>query len=101
MRQSTLAAHRGRTTYVPVRTNISFSVVAPAVIGQASHQPSPAPGVESQLASSPVPVHGSPTRPSTHATGRHVVRSGIVERRVTRRRSKPPSGSTPLLKSAH
>src|SRR5581483_5926020 len=79
----------------PVRTNISFSVVTPAVIGHASHTPSPAPGDESQLAPSAAPLHAAPTFPATHATGLHVVRSGIVERRVTSRRSGEPSSLSP------
>ena len=52
--------------------NISFSVLSPPVIGHASHSPSPAPGDESQVASSSAPLHAAPTRPAVHATGLHV-----------------------------
>ena len=75
----------------------AFSVVEPAVIGHASHMPSPAPGAESQAASSSAPPHGAPILPAAHATGLQLVRSGMVERRVTSRVSKPPSAATPLL----
>jgi hypothetical protein len=40
---------------------------------------------------------GSPTRPSAHATGVQLVRSGILDRRVTVLGSGDPSSATPLL----
>jgi hypothetical protein len=53
-----------------IRTNISFPVVVPAVIGHASHAPSPAPGFESQSAWT---LQLAATLPETHATGVHFV----------------------------
>ena len=81
-------------------TNISFSVVGPPVIGQASQKPSPAPGLESQDAPSLSPLQAAPVLPETHATGVHVVRSGKREYRVTASGSGEPSGATPLLYTA-
>src|SRR5215470_8791267 len=83
----------------PKRTNISFSVLSPPVIAHASHQPSPAPGVESQSVSW---VHGSATLPSTHATGVHLpiyccALSGTRDARVTRLTFGSPSIPSPLL----
>src|SRR5262252_3505358 len=56
----------GCRTIEGLNTNISSSVVWPAVMAHASHQPSPAPADESHAASSP---HAPPTLPFTHATG--------------------------------
>lgn len=69
--------------YVGVSTNISFSVVTPAVILHASLQPSPAPGELSHAASSSSPAHGAPMFPAAHATGLHEVDCGILDARVT------------------
>src|SRR5689334_2272295 len=87
----------------PNRTNISFCVLSPPVIGQASQSPSPAPGDESQLASSSAPLHAAPTLPATQPTGLHVpptvpwALGGMRDRRVTSSTSGEPSGLTPLL----
>jgi hypothetical protein len=86
--------------YQGMTTNISFSVVGPPVMGQASQRPSPAPGLESQDAPSSDPLHGAPTLPATHATGVHDVRSGMREALVTLSGSGDPSGATPLLYTA-
>jgi hypothetical protein len=78
--------------------NISFSVLSPPVIEQASHDPSRAPGDESQRRSSP--VQGAPTFPATHAMGWHWKPcGGTCEARVTVVGSGEPSAATPLLYS--
>src|SRR5262245_22302917 len=91
--------YSGTSSRVPLSTNISSSLVAPEVMGQASHMPSPAPGDVSHVALSSAPSHGSPTRPSAQATGVHVDRAGFFERRVTAPTSGDPSEATPLLKT--
>ena len=45
-------------------------------------------------------AEGNTIRPAAQATGRQVVRSGIVDRRVTRPTSGEPSSRKPLLKLA-
>jgi hypothetical protein len=81
--------------------NISFSVLSPPLIRHASHSPSFAPDAESQVRSSPTPLHGVPTLPAAHATGVHRLMAlcGVFERRVTVSGSGDPSAATPLLYS--
>src|SRR5262249_45580992 len=79
--------------------NISFSVLSPPVIGQASQSPSPAPGVESHVALSAAPLHAARTLPATHATGLHLMGEvgGMRDRRVTASGFGEPSSFMPLL----
>ena len=85
--------------------NISFSVLSPPVIRQASQSPSPLPVDESQVASSFSPVQARPTAPSfTQAIGLQepsdpgaLALSGTREARVTFSTLGEPSGFTPLL----
>src|SRR4029453_5518177 len=85
----------------PKSTNISFSVLSPPVMLQASQKPSPAPGDESQAASSSAPLHGAPILPATQATGLHFpmnsALAGTREARVTCSMFGEPSSLTPLL----
>ena len=83
--------------------NISFSVLSPPVMRQASQEPSFAPGAESQVRSSPTPLQAAPIRPETQAIGLQPRMSsrrsgaGMREARVTVSGSGEPSGATPLL----
>ena len=86
--------------------NISFSVLSPPVMRQASQSPSPAPGDESQLASSSTPAQAAPMLPAEHAIGlqRPTVceaLTGTREARVTVSGFGEPSSLTPLLYSEH
>jgi hypothetical protein len=73
-------------------------VVTPPVISQASHVPSSAPGLVSQVASSNAPQHGAPMLPPVHALGVHrMPLGGVVESRRTVVGSGEPSEATPLL----
>jgi len=81
-----------------MRMNISFSVLSPPVMGHASHEPSFAPGAESQLRSSALPAHGAPTFPAVHAVGvQWKPCGGTWDARVTTVGSGDPSVATPLL----
>src|SRR6185369_1126704 len=82
--------------------NISFWVLSPPVIRHASQKPSFAFKLESQVRSSPTPLHAAPTLPDTQAIGLHrpIVPWALVgtsEARVTRSTSGVPSSFTPLL----
>src|SRR5262245_19733839 len=55
--------------YDPIKMNISFCVLSPPVMLQASQNPSLAPSLESQTRSSPTPLQGAPTLPETQAIG--------------------------------
>src|SRR2546425_5006227 len=83
--------------------NISFSVLSPPRIGQASHTPSFTPDLESQ-SGSVVQVAGGFIFPATHFTGVQCENAGALggtcEARVTRVASGDPSAVTPLLNSA-
>ena len=57
------------------------------MIAQASHSPSPAPGEESHAAVSSGPAQEAPSLPAVQAIGSQLVRSGMVEARVTMDRS--------------
>ena len=79
-------------------------MLSPPVMRQASQSPSPAPGDESQVASSSAPSHAAPIFPATHAIGlqRPIVYdalTGTRDARVTNSGSGEPSGLTPLLYS--
>ena len=77
---------------------LEAKLLGPAVIAQASHSPSPAPGDESQAASSSTPEQGSPTRPAVHASGTQgEAFCGMRDARTTVAGSGDPSGATPLL----
>ena len=78
--------------------NISFSVLSPPVIGQASHTPSLAPGAESQSRSRRHAAGGF-IFPATHAIGVQWIGEfgGMCDARVTRLGSGDPSTVTPLL----
>ena len=88
--------------------NISFSVLSPPTIGQASHTPSFLPDTESQ-SRSVVHAAGGFILPATHAQGCAVVAGGqwigefggMCDARVTSVGSgDEPSPATPLLYSA-
>ena len=86
-----------------MRMNISFSVLSPPLIAQASHKPSFALGAESQVWLSPTPyARGADL--AGGARGRRARRriralAGMRESRVTASGSGEPSGATPLLYS--
>src|SRR5436309_14543512 len=84
--------------------NISFSVLSPPVIGQASHTPLFAPGTESQ-SRSVLQLAGGFIFPATHFTGLQKEHDGAFggtcDARVTRVRSgDTPSAASPLLYTA-
>src|SRR5688500_1186233 len=79
-------------------TNISSSVVSPDdLMGQASHEPSLAPAVESQSRSV---WQAAATLPATQATGVQVVGAGKRDLRVTSSTLGEPSALRPLLNVA-
>src|SRR5437763_16312753 len=82
--------------------NISFSVLSPPVIGQASQTPSLRPGAESQ-SWLVLQAAGGFIFPATHAIGLHLIGEfgGMCEARVTSVGSgDTPSAATPSLYSA-
>ena len=97
------AAATGSMYIAPKSTNISFCVLSPPVMRQASHRPSPAPGEVSQVALSFLPLQASPTAPSlTQAVGLQrpsdcCALVGTREARVTFSTLNEPSSFTPLL----
>src|SRR5262249_61702774 len=83
--------------WLRMRMTSSSSVPPPPVMRHASHTPSRAPGLESQVASV---AHDAPILPAVQATGWHRKPcGGTCEARVTVVGSGVPSAATPVLYS--
>src|SRR5262245_6772126 len=99
MQEKSAPGTLGSMYWAPKSTNISFSVLSPPVMWQASQTPSPDPDDESQSA---LPVHGAAILPATQATGVHLpmdccATGGTREARVTVSTLGESSAFRPLL----
>src|SRR4030095_12874752 len=96
MQEKSAPGTLGSMYWAPKSTNISFSVLSPPVMLQASQNPSPDPDDESQSA---FVVQDAPILPATQATGVHLpmyccATGGTREARVT---ASPLGGRASVL----